>query len=80
MLDALDEDFEGQVEDVTLDPPESGENLKIAGNDVKVSDILSLSMSYYYLYTCMLSNLKKKILKVKFCIYGIIYHMHVLTF
>ena len=55
-LDALDEDFESQVEDMTLDAPESTENLNSAGNDVEESEISSSSMSYYYPYTCMLSN------------------------
>ena len=52
----MDEDFESQVEDVTLDAPESAENLSNAGNDVEESEISSSSMAYYYPYTCMLSN------------------------
>ena len=56
MLDALDVDFGSQVEDVTLDTPESGENQRSAGNDVEESEISSSSMSCYYPYTCMLSN------------------------
>ena len=53
MLDALDEVFESQVEDVTLDAPGSAEFLS---NDVEESEIPSSSMSCYYPYTCMLSN------------------------
>ena len=56
MLDALDEDFESQVEDVTLDSPESAENLNSGGNDVEESELLSSSMSCYYPYTCILWN------------------------
>ena len=55
-LDALDEDFESQVEDVTLDAPESAETQSNAGNDVAESEISSSSMSCFYPYTCMLSN------------------------
>lgn len=49
----VDEDFESQVDDVTLDAPESREFLS---NNVEESKIPSSSMSCYYPYTCMLSN------------------------
>lgn len=56
MLDALDEDFESQADDVTLDALESAENLNSGGNDMEESELLSSSMSCYNPYTCMLSN------------------------
>jgi len=44
-LDALDENFENQVEDVTLDAPKSADNWNAAANDVKESQ---MSSSVFY--------------------------------
>ena len=52
-LDALDEDLESQVAEVTLDAPESVENRSNTGRNAEESDMLSSSMFSYYLYTCL---------------------------
>jgi len=52
-LDVWDEDLENQVEEVTLDAPESVENRSNTGRNADESEMLSSSMFSYYLYTCL---------------------------
>ena len=47
-MDVLDEDLEDQVEDVTLDAPESVENRSNTDRNAEGSEVLSSRMLSYY--------------------------------